>query len=136
LRPRGIFLLAIWALSGARGASAQPTITEYPLPTAASNPTAIIKGSDGNLWFVETAANKIGKITTAGAITEFAIPTPNSGLAGITTGPDGNIWFTESTGNKIGKIAADGSITEYPLPTANSLPTSITAGPDGNGLVH
>jgi streptogramin lyase len=132
LRPRGIFLFLFWALSDALLALAQPTITEYPLPTASSNPTAITKGSDGNLWFIETAANKLGRITTVGTITEFAIPTPNSGLAGITSGPDGNIWFTESTGNKIGKITADGSITEYPLPKANSSPTSITAGPDGN----
>ena len=35
-------------------------------------------GPDGNLWFVENSANKIGRITTAGVVTEFAVPTANS----------------------------------------------------------
>ena len=130
MRPRGIFLFLFCALSDALLALAQPTITEYSLPTASSYPTAIIKGPDGNLWFTEVG--KIGKITTDGAITEYAIPTANTGTPGITAGPDGNVWFIESPGNKIGKITPNGVITEYPLPTPNSYPSSITAGPDGN----
>src|SRR4029077_12946490 len=39
-----------------------PTITEFPIPTANSSPYGITAGPDGNLWFVETAANKIGEI--------------------------------------------------------------------------
>lgn len=110
----------------------QPAITEYALPTAAAIPKAIAKGADGNLWIIETASNKIAKITTSGLVTEYAIPTANSQPAGITSGPDGSVWFTETSGNKIGKITPSGVITEYPLPTAFSQPTSITAGPGGN----
>src|SRR5260370_769374 len=61
-------------------------------------------GRDGNLWFTESGANKIGRITPAGAVTEFAVPTGNSQPEGITAGPDGSIWFTESNASKIGRF--------------------------------
>src|SRR5579863_2120682 len=81
---------------------AQVTFVEYPTPTGASVPTWITSGPDGNLWFTEGSANKIGKITPSGAITEYgptgAVP------VGIVAGPDGNLWFTEETGNNIGRI--------------------------------
>jgi virginiamycin B lyase len=38
----------------------------------------ITLGSDGNLWFTERFANRIGKITTSGTITEYDLPTPNA----------------------------------------------------------
>lgn len=41
------------------------TVTEYTIPTLASTPTGITAGPDGNLWFTESAGNKIGKITTS-----------------------------------------------------------------------
>jgi virginiamycin B lyase len=61
-------------------------------------------GPDGNLWFTEIGASKIGRITTSGSISEFVIPTASSGPFGITAGPDGNHWFTEELANKIGKL--------------------------------
>jgi streptogramin lyase len=30
-------------------------VTEYTIPTAASNPTKLITGPNGNVWFVEAA---------------------------------------------------------------------------------
>jgi virginiamycin B lyase len=63
----------------------------------------ITTGPDGNLWFGEYSADKVGRVTTAGAFTEFAVPTPFGGPYGFVTGPDSNIWFTESLG-KIAKI--------------------------------
>jgi len=67
------------ALGGAKQGLAQ-TITEFPIPTAGSNPMAITTGPDGALWFDEasTSANNIGRITTAGVFTEFPIPTAGS----------------------------------------------------------
>ncbi|MGH7266700.1 MAG: virginiamycin B lyase family protein, partial [Candidatus Rokuibacteriota bacterium] len=64
----------------------------------------ITAGPDGNLWFTEAVANRIGRITPFGAITEFPVPTPGSTPVGITVGPDGNIWFTENMGNKIARF--------------------------------
>jgi hypothetical protein len=117
LRPRGIFTLTFCALSAA-AVWGQPTITEYPLPTASSNPAGIVKGADGNIWFTETAANKIGKITSGGFVTEYVVPTASSLPAGITAGLDGNIWFTEYNGNKIGRITPSGTVTDKPTKAA------------------
>ena len=115
-------------------------ITEYDTPTSLgkpySYPQGITRGPDGAMWFIEWDANKIGRITVAGAITEFSIPTSGSSPYGIVTGPDGALWFTESLGNKIGRITTAGVISEYPLPTSSSqpngsIPLGITVGPDG-----
>ncbi len=48
-------------------------VTEFPLPSANSNPRTITAGPDGNLWFTEDLGNRIGRITTAGSITEFPL---------------------------------------------------------------
>jgi streptogramin lyase len=125
-----VFILG--ALASSQWLCAQPpTIVEYPIPTPESRPGGITQGSDGNLWFTESGANKIGTITTDGAITEYAVPTENSHPTGIATGSDGNLWFTELYANKIGKITTDGAITEYSVPTSSSGPYGITPGPDG-----
>ena len=39
------------------------TISEFPPPTGDSGPAGITLGPDGNLWFTEYIANKIGRIT-------------------------------------------------------------------------
>lgn len=83
--------------------------------------TAITKGPHGNLFFTETAANKIGEITSAGVVTEFTIPTPNSQPTAITTGANGNLYFTQpgltSAGElEVGEITPLGKITQLVLP--------------------
>jgi len=107
-------------------------INEFTVPTANSSPYNISAGPDGNVWFIESNGNKIGRITTTGVITEFPIPTASSNPDGITAGPDNNLWFTEYYGNKIGRITTAGVITEFAVPTDNSEPRHITTGPDGN----
>jgi streptogramin lyase len=103
--------------------------TEYPLGTF-RGPIGITAGPDGNVWFTEGLANKIGRITTDGVVTEFG---PfGSYPYGITTGPDGNLWFTEYANSVVGRITPSGVWTEYPIPTPKSYPRGITAGPDGN----
>jgi streptogramin lyase len=108
------------------------TTAEFSIPTANSNPIGVTAGPNNTLWFTESTANQIGRITLDGTVTEFPIPTPGSTPEGITLGPDGNLWFTESTSNQIGRITPAGVVTEFPIPTLNSQPWRITAGPDGN----
>ena len=79
--------------------AAAHAVTEFPLPTAVSQPAGITVGPDGALWFTEENGHKIGRITTAGHITEYPIPTVPSAPSEITTGPDGALWFTESAAN-------------------------------------
>jgi len=100
---------------------------------------SITAGPDGNLWFTEGRANRIGKITPAGAVTEYSrgitlnpfLEGGNAGISSITAGPDGNLWFTETYNNRIGRITTAGVVTEYRT-SSNLFPYIITAGPDGN----
>jgi streptogramin lyase len=128
-RPGGPGGQDIWEAS--RPPATSGTITEYPVPTKGSEPFGIVAGPDGNIWFNEYSAAKIGRITPAGTITEFPTGAPGE-VPGIGVGPDGNLWFTEGSANKIGRITPAGAITEFPVPTAGSFPYGITAGPDGN----
>jgi streptogramin lyase len=133
------------------------TVTIFPIPLVALvEPQGITTGSDGNLWFTEYGAGKIGRMTPAGVETRFALPqvTPTAGSPGgradttpqptaIAAGPDGALWFTGIPG-EIGRITTAGVVTEFPLPvvpppagstpgTASTLATAsaIVAGPDG-----
>src|SRR5262245_47626670 len=111
------------------------TIFEFVLPTASSGPGAITVGPDGNLWFTEVSANRIGRITPTGEITEFPSLALSSGPSDITVGPDGNLWIIEPAGNQIGRILHAGwprTVVEFPLPTPDSTPGGITVGPDSN----
>jgi len=106
------------------------TFTEFPIPSANSGPICIKSGPDGNLWYIEEDANKIGRITPSGTITEFPIPSASySNPTSITSGPDGNLWFTEDNLHTIGRITPSGTITQF---SASSPTYTITSGPDGN----
>ncbi len=127
-------LLAALALSGSSLAAPVGQIAEFPTPTPMSQPEGIVAGPDGNLWFAEINASKIGELNPAtGAISEFATPTPNSSPLGITTGPDGNLWFTEFAADKIGEInPTTHAISEFAIPTASAFPVDLTTGSNGN----
>ena len=121
------------------------TITEFPIPntdlffdiftqtfTTSTGPRGITVGPDGNLWFAQFNASRIGRITPEGMITEFPLPAPMSRPVGIALGLDGALWFAEYIGNKIGRIdPATGAITEIDVPTPNSGANFIEVGPDG-----
>jgi YD repeat-containing protein len=97
--------------------------------------SAITRGPDGNLWFTENNANRIGRITPAGQITEFDLPNANSSPTHIIAGPDGALWFTEAQGSRIGRITTSGAITEFSIQfTGTNIPRAhdITVGSDGN----
>ncbi len=133
------------------------TVTNFQIPLVEIvQPDGITKGSDGNLWFTENAAGRIGRMTPAGVFTEFALPAvpppaaSPAGTAGttpdptaITAGPDGALWFTGILG-VIGRITTAGVVTEFAVPavpppagskpgTASTpvTPTAIAAGSDG-----
>jgi RHS repeat-associated protein len=99
-------------------------VEEYAL-TKGVEPWGITAGPDGNLWFANLLASKIGKITTAGAITEYAAGTFPCGIA---TGSDKNLWFTGCLSTKISKMTTAGVVTPYTVPTGAAW--GITAGPD------
>lgn len=108
--------------------------TEFNVLTWSSGIAGLTVGRDGNIWFSEAWADKIGHITPSGAVTEFSIsPSPFTVYPwGITTGPDGNIWFTGYYSGMIGCVTPSGSVSYFSIPTPDSGPVGITTGPDGN----
>jgi virginiamycin B lyase len=117
----------------ASGATSAQTVTLFPTPTVPSRPYTIVAGPDGNLWFTESTANKLGRITPSGVITEFPVPTAASGPYGIAVGREGDLWFTERFGNKIGRFhIATQTFQEYVIHTPFAQPWEIALGADGN----
>jgi streptogramin lyase len=41
-------------------------VTEYSNISSTSGPTAIVQGPDHYMWFVETTANKLGRVDLSG----------------------------------------------------------------------
>lgn len=105
-------------------------ITQFPMPTAGTQPGGIVSGPDGALWF--TQLHNLGKITTSGVITEFVSP---DGGTDITAGPDGALWYTISQGSgaRLGRITTSGSVTFSTIDPGGAVGTDgIALGPDGN----
>lgn len=76
--------------------SVTPTVTLFPVPTASSKPWLLTAASDGNVYFTESGAEKIGRISPAGTITEMAdSQSPPWAPTGIMQGSDGNIWWVK-----------------------------------------
>jgi streptogramin lyase len=82
-------------------------LTPHAIPSAGSaGAYKIVQGPDGNMWFTENGAGKIGILMpSTGKIYEIPVPSGSgAGPRGITVGPDGNIWFTEYNNGKIGEV--------------------------------
>jgi streptogramin lyase len=109
-------------------------IVEFKVPTAAAGLDHLTSGPDGNIWFTETDANKIAKITPDGKVTEYKIPIASSKPIDITTGGDGALWFTMSAVNMIGHVTTAGVFKTFTVPTPNSSPWGIIYNPR-DGLV-
>ena len=104
-------------------------VTNYIDPSVDAEPTDIITGPDGALWFTNEGSNSIGRITTAGAVIIYTSLDIN-GPTSITNGPDGALWYTNEGNDTIGRITTSGVTTTYTDPSI-SYPSSITTGPNG-----
>jgi virginiamycin B lyase len=115
------------------------SFNEYPVLTQHSLPEYLVSGPDGNLWFTEGSALKIGKIAPDGQVREYAVNLPGATQSNnfgyindITVGPDKKLWFTASAGNAyIGRISTSGAITLFSVAASEGV-DKIAKGPDGN----
>lgn len=123
---------------------ADGTVTEFPLPTTEGNrmgdpmsgalPRGITAGPDGAMWFTESGADQIGRITPDGAITEYPLPSRGTVHAfpdGIVTGPGGALYFQEALAGQVGRIdPRTGVITERRIvPAGSGGPGRVVGGP-------
>ena len=104
--------------------------TAFDVPTRASGLGDVAVGAGGAVWFLEIAANKIGRFA-GGRFEEFTVPTPRAGLTALAVAPDGDAWFTELRGHRLGRVHA-GAITEFVLPRADARPFGITTDAGNN----
>jgi len=113
--------------------SNSPIIIEHKIPTLAAHAGGIKVGPDGALWFVETTAQQIGRISVDGTVTEFPLPDEGvtEGQGFIAVGPDGALWFNMDDANQLGRITSAGEITHVDLPEGLSPIRELVAAPDG-----
>ena len=122
-------------------AHAAPSVqTMFPLGQLGNgfiDPTAIVFGPGGDLWFPEDngTPSAIAKLSPAGTFTAFT--TDNTGT-GIAVGSDGNLWVSGVSGyvacgrtGVITRVKPSGSATDFATPTACSRPFEIAPGPGG-----
>ena len=88
-------------------------IVEFEVPTPDASVRGIAITPDGDVWFTENFANKIGRIDADGAVIgEYAIPTPKSGARCIVAMADGRLFFTQYDAGMIGEIR---SVSNYEI---------------------
>jgi virginiamycin B lyase len=127
----GIGLLAVAAVAAAGPAGAAThKINQFTIKSPGNQPGDMTIGNDGNVWFVDHATNKIGRITRAGVISGFGAK-PGSHPTSITTGSDGAVWFTETATNTIGRTTTGTNMTHFAVPPGIKSARGITAGSDG-----
>jgi streptogramin lyase len=105
-------------------------------------PESIVAGPDGNMWFAEVGADKIGRLNpgstppSSAVITLFTPPITGA-LGNVVVGPDGNLWIgsrgTTLNPSAVLRITPAGVITPFDLPSGSTAnPDVIAVGPDGD----
>lgn len=93
--------------------------TYYSTPTAHSRPYGIATAPNGDIWFTEYDANRLGVLTPAtSTFVEYRLPTATHPW-GVTIGRDGTPWATTTSGQLIHE--ASGTITETSLQPTGAL---------------
>lgn len=75
------------------------------MPTQGASLRGVTAGAEGDLWFTENAANKIGRMRPDGSMLgEYDIPTFGSGARAIVAAPDGRLYFSQYDIGRIGEL--------------------------------
>lgn len=137
-------------------AHAAPSIaTTFPFDQAITtryNPTMIVSGPGGDLWFAE-GTPYVERLTPSGTFTTFAAsadPFDQTGddiEHGIAVGPDGNLWVTQRfswvnsstrVGGVVARVTPSGTVSYFSVPSATQgytpgpLPYEIVSGPNSD----
>jgi virginiamycin B lyase len=123
----------------------------YPIPTttgratagpggpSGSGPSDITIGADGSVWFVETEADQVGRITPDGKITEVPLFGPRDGFirpGSITAGPDGSMWVSATLARRIARVNGQMlTVTQFPVSSGGGTITAASVAADADGGV-
>ncbi len=128
----GIVLPQQQSCSKAADPSRHGAVTEY-CPAAPNVPGggAMARGSDGNLWYVNSEKKITRFNVQTGAVTEFGAPSSPNDVAfqGIVSGSDGALWYIANY--TLGRVSMSGEFKEFALPRDFGFSGSIAAGADG-----
>jgi virginiamycin B lyase len=125
--------------------AADGTLTRFPVPESVE-PQALVRGPDGNLWFVGESGREatehtsylgkgyVGRMTPTGEFDLFPTATEESSPGGIADGPDGRLWFTEASNytREIATIATDGTFGPSIKVRNGYLQGPLAFGPEGD----
>jgi streptogramin lyase len=87
--------------------------TFYTVPTDNAEVLGMVRGHDGDLYFIERQAAKVGRLDPkTGKFREWALTSgafPNR----MAVDPSGNVWFTELIANLVGRIGPHGRLAQF-----------------------
>ena len=109
----------------------------FTLPSDGATPRDVTTVSDAgqlDVWFTETGADRIGRLTftstTDYAYRPYTVSRGSKPLNLIVA--DGNVWFTAAAGDYIGRLDPDtGDVDAFSV-AAGSYPADLTVGGNGN----
>jgi virginiamycin B lyase len=107
-------------------------VTHFPLPQADSQPEHLAVDSAGNVWFTESAGQRVGFLNPDGFIFEFDLPENTRQPGAIVADPrEPKAWFALGSGGALASIEAKGTLTLHPLPTPNARVSALAFDPQG-----
>jgi virginiamycin B lyase len=103
------------------------TFSAFELSTVGAMSTRIVVTAEDSIWFIETNANRIGKVLQdEKRVVEYTIPTMKSIPSDLVVTGSGMVWFTEQDANQLGMFdPVSLAFKEYDIPTFASLPFRI-----------
>lgn len=108
-------------------------VAESSFSTTWINPSGVVTGPDGALWFAYESDSRVGGVgrlvpgTSPTLYTNPRIINPSN----LISGGDGALWFINGDG-AIGRISVQGDFTFLSCPSQVGGPYGLTWGPDGN----
>ena len=125
---------------GSGEAKSTTYVREFTIPTACTNPLAIVTDFEGNVWFAQTNTGKLAKFNPiTESFTEYENPIwpPNgrSMMWGIDYSSDGSIWYTDETFDSVWRFSPqDEKYQRLPYPSeGDSLPQKLKV--DGSQII-
>jgi virginiamycin B lyase len=109
----------------------------FPIPTADSKPTCLDIDSQGRLWFIESATNKLGMFdTNRNSFREFDMPQLDGAQVNakrVAVDADDNVWITDTAHDRVVKYyTSKDAFVPISMNGSKYYPTFIDA--DGNTI--
>jgi virginiamycin B lyase len=95
--------------------------------------------ADGSVWFLQSDADRLGRLSPDGTITDVPLARPGDGFirpSSLTADPDGSVWVSATLAGRIARV--DGrtlAVAQFPIPHATGVVKGASLAADGDGGV-